>query len=363
MAKSLKNYTKTDTKTAKRAAEKTATSVGAHQLAKVPDKSIAESYVHRKFQSLSDFDVFKLAHKEKMNVLIEGPTGPGKTTAAMAYAAENDHAFYAVPSNVGVEPSQLFGKFIPDGSGGFIWQDGPVTDLVRHGGVLLINEVNFMPPRVATVLFGLLDKRRQITLLDHKAEVIDAHDNLLIIADMNPDYAGTQKLNAAFRNRFPIQLFWDYDEKVEKKLIKSGSLRQVAKRLRELYREEKLVTPTATNMLQEFERLAVVDYQFAVEVFTQHYLPDERSGVNLVFNNVGDAIMAELDPAFEPIVFTDSDGNDWTQSALDQLRSENVDNPDYVDPEYGVYGVDFTWGDEDDDDNEEETEDAYLIQA
>jgi MoxR-like ATPase len=36
---------------------------------------------------------------------------------------------------------------------------------------------------------------------------------------MNPDYIGTTPLNYAFRNRFDIQIPWDYDDAVEEKLI------------------------------------------------------------------------------------------------------------------------------------------------
>jgi hypothetical protein len=328
-----------------------------HALATVPDASLATSYVNRKIDGVLDFEIFKFAHEQKVNVLIEGPTGPGKTTAVMAYAAKNEYPFYAIPSNVGVEPSQLFGKFIPDGEGGFEWQDGPVTDLVRHGGVLLINEVNFMPARVATVLFGLLDKRREITLLDHKAEVIRAHDNLLVVADMNPDYSGTHPLNQAFRNRFAIQLSWGYEAAVEKKLVSSTNLLDFAKALRRDVEKGTLFTPISTNMLMEFEKLAQFDFKFACGNFVNHFTVDERPAVKMVLDTFGDNIKTDLFGKPEPIVVTDSDGKAWTQPELDALREANLTNPDYVDPELGKYGEDFVWEGEEEDDEDEETQD------
>lgn len=334
------------------------TSMPSHQLASVPDKKIVTEYVSRSIDGVEDFDIFGFAHEHNINVLVEGPTGPGKTTAVMAYAAKNDHAFYAVPSNVGVEPSQLFGKFIPDGDGGFVWQDGPVTDLVRNGGVLLINEVNFIPPRVATVMFGLLDRRREITLLDHKSEVVKAHPDLLVVADMNPDYSGTQQLNQAFRNRFGIQLHWGYDENVEAKLVESETLREVSKRLRAQVEEGTLFTPVSTNMLQEFEKIAQFNFDFAVTNFVNHFTVEERPSVKVVLDTYSENISIDLFGAPEVIVVTDSKGVEWTEKMLEELRAENMDNPDYVDPEYGRYGIDFEWGGDDDDDDDDEDDDA-----
>lgn len=315
--------------------------VNTKRLASVPPKEVAESYVHRMVSGQHDFDVFQFARESKLNMLIEGPTGPGKTMACRAFAAENDMAFYSIPSNVGVEPSQLFGKFVPNGSGGFVWVDGPVTDLVKNGGVLLINEVNFMPERVATVLFGLLDARREITLLDHNAETLKAHDDLLIVADMNPDYEGTRPLNKAFRNRFAIQLFWDYDPKVEASLITFPTLRDVIGKLRDQFRTGLIETPVSTNMGMEFVRVAsALGFDFAVTNFATHFGADDRNTISNVFN----VVKAELEQEIEDLEELGAEDAriKWAQTA----------KPGYIDPVWGVYGDD--WAFEDDEDEEEE---------
>lgn len=263
----------------------------------IPDIGMFESYVGRSIvDGMTDHQLFDYARTNKLNVLLEGPTGCAKTSAVLAYAAYERRPFYAIPSNVGIEPSQLFGKFVPMPDGSIEWIDGPVTSIVRHGGVLLINEVNFMPDRVATVLFGLLDKRRQITLLDHKAEVIDAHDDLLIVADMNPEYEGTRPLNKAFRNRFPVQVPWGYDEGVEQKLITSGALREMAEKLRSDLESGGIETPCSTNMLIEFEQMTRdISYDFAVFNFVAHFQGDERNAVKLVVETFKNNIIDDLD--------------------------------------------------------------------
>ena len=312
----------------------------ATKIATVPDKQYADEYINRKFHGKLDFDIFDVAYEYGRNVLIEGPTGPGKTSAVLGYAASRRLPFYAIPSNVGIEPSQLFGKYIPGEAGGFIWQDGPVTDIFRFGGVLLINEANFMPERVATVMFGALDKRREIVLLDHKGEVIRSHRGkgacwcdikdcddmrVLIVADMNPDYEGTRPLNKALRNRFAIQLDWDYDVKIETQLVRSGSLISMAEALRQEAAKGGFETPISTNMLQEFEEIVEsISLDFAIDNFVNHFASDER-------------------PAVLQIVKT------YRQNIIDDLDD---DEEEADDDEWGVEGVDWVYEDENDDDND-----------
>lgn len=312
------------TKTATPKTAKTATSTTSHHLAAVP-QGVAAHYVNRTLEGgVQDFQVLDTALKFKQNVLIEGPTGVGKTTCIEAYAEARGMPFYAISSNVGADVSQLMGKHVPAegsdndnpwswlddadddtmkavlafliGSSKFPWIDGPVTHLVRHGGVLLINEINFLPERLATVLFSLLDRRRNITLLDHHGEVIEAHPDLLIVADMNPDYEGTRRLNKALRNRFAHQLVWDYDKDIERDLVKAESLRNMADELRLQHKTGATIqTPTSTNMLIEFECIAAeLGLEYAITSFVNHYLDSERQAVLLVANTYSDSIASQL---------------------------------------------------------------------
>jgi MoxR-like ATPase len=324
-----------------------------HIQASVPPMSFFHDYISREIvPGKSEFDVFDYAHEAHMNVLIEGPTGPGKTSAVLAYAAREKKRFYAIPSNVGIEPSQLFGKFIPDPEGGFKWVDGPVTSIVRHGGVLLINEINFIPERVQTVLFGLLDKRRQIILLDHEAEVIDAHDDLLIIADMNPDYQGTRPLNAALRNRFAVQVWWDYDPTIEAQLVVSEDLRVMAGKIRQQIASGVFLTPLSTNMLQEFETIAFdMGIDLAVMNFVNHFASDERSTIRQTVETYKGNIIAQheahLDALKRAQEADDGEGLDSAYPDDDPIwvtRREAANG--WKDPEWGIKGTEWVWNEE-----------------
>lgn len=253
-------------------------------LATVPPIAIAKSYVGRKIANITDYAIFDYCRNKHKNGLLYGPTGPGKTTAIEAWAAERGLRVATVSGNFALEPSHFFGKFISNGIGGFMWIDGPVTDVVRNGGVLLLDEVNFINSKVITPLFSLLDRRRFITLLDHRGEVVNAAEDFTVFATMNPEYHGTAPLNPAFRNRFDVQLNWDYDELVEAKLVKETALRTFAKQLRDQASQGLFETPISTNMLMEFsEMVHDLSYDFAVENFINHFSADEQSSVRVVF--------------------------------------------------------------------------------
>lgn len=289
-------------------------------LATVPDKRYFTSYLSRKIGELTDMEMLDYAFSKARNVLIFGPTGPGKTSFVMAWAAARRKKFYSVASNIALDPSQMFGKMSVKDDGSFGWFDGGVTDIVRHGGVLLVDEVNFMSDRIAPVLFELFDKRREISLLDHKGEKIRAHRPdcwcdlpekecqkrwVLVVACMNPDYSGTRPLNAAFRNRFPIQVEWDYDEEIENKLVPYPTLMEIARSIRKT--GSRVETPVATNMLQEFVDIATdLGLPFAIANFCNHFSVDERPAVVAVFEQR----RIDLEEDFKP-----DEAPEWDQYA------------------------------------------------
>jgi MoxR-like ATPase len=295
------------------------------RLATVP-QGVFDIYIGRVIDGMQDMDVLDLARTMGWNTLIEGPTGPGKTTFVQAWAEREGLPFYSISSSTGLEPTQLFGKYIPnddpDSTDKFTWQDGPVTDIVRHGGVLLINEINLIPDRVSTVLFSLLDSRREIQLVDHKGEQIRANDDCIIVADMNPGYAGTRELNAALRDRFVLKLDWGYDRAVEAQLLSSESLLELAWNLRAEAERGTYRTPISTRMLLTFEQLVVnASYEFASQNFLHAFAPHERSSVKLVLDTYEANVTSELIDTTD--TDTDEDADDWGLQGVDWVYSDD----------------------------------------
>jgi hypothetical protein len=263
----------------------------------VPDKKWAKEYINRKVVgNLTDFEVYDYANANDMNILIEGHAGSGKTMSVQAYASARGMRYFNVACHIGLEASHLIGRWIPTPEGHFRWQDGAVTEIVRNGGVLLFNEINFAPERFLTFIFSLLDYRREIQLMENGGEVIKAHPDLLIVADMNPDYRGTRPLNQALADRFAVRLSFPYDKPIEQKLLGNKALVDMANLLRDEFNKGTLLTPVSTRSLVAFVKHAK---QFGMDFATYTYVnsfegDEERNSVRLVVNTHRDNIAEEL---------------------------------------------------------------------
>jgi hypothetical protein len=264
------------------------------RMALVPAPAIASKYVNRQIYGSHDFDVFNRALAENENVLIYGPTGAGKTMGALAFAASRSMPTFTISGSVNFDPSQAFGRErIRDGK--VVWVDGGATEIARHGGVLILDEINFIPSKVMTPLFPLLDDRRQITLLDNNGETIPCHPDTLIVATMNRGYSGTQSMNFALANRFMYHLSWGYDDAVESRLVGWKSVRDFAKQLRIAEENGTIQTPTPTNAVVDFVSLAKsLGLEFAIENLKARYDESEQPAIRLALDAHRANIEADL---------------------------------------------------------------------
>ena len=282
----------------------------------VPDKAFSKAYINRKVVGgLTDFEIMDFAMKSNKNVLIEGHAGSGKTAMVQAYASARGFRYFNVACHIGLEASHLIGRWIPTPDGHFRWQDGAVTEIVRNGGVLLFNEINFAPERFLTFIFSLLDYRREIQLMENGGEVIKAHPDLLIVADMNPDYRGTRPLNQALADRFPERLVFPYDNAIEQKLLGSKALLDMANQLRTEFDKGTISTPISTRNLVAFaDNAKALGMEFATYCYINSFEGDEeRSAVRLLLTTHRDNIASDFGlPTLNKATF----GNSNTEQAL-----------------------------------------------
>lgn len=268
-------------------------------LAFVPSLTLPDvrSYVPRTFANgLTEEQVYRYALKTKKNVSIQGPAGTGKTTSLMTFSAKNGLEFGSMSCNAGAEPSQFFGRMTPTKEGKLEWRDGIFTYFFRNGGVLVIDEADFLPQKVASSTHSALDGRRLLTLLDNNGEVITAHENLLIVMCYNGNgYRGTSKMNEAFNDRYAIKLTFDYDTSIEKKFIPSNTLLELATSMRADTIAGVYETPVSTRLLKNFVDLAQnLSYDFAVDNFVNNFKEDERSSVKLLLDSQRHNLELEL---------------------------------------------------------------------
>jgi cobaltochelatase CobS len=165
-----------------------------------------------------------IAFKKSIPALLVGQTGTGKNTILRFIAEQNERRDVIRLNLTGdTTVDDLIGHYqIKDRS--TVWQDGSVTDAVRNGHILILDEVNAAQPEVLFALQSLLDDDKSLTLTSHDNSIVKAHKNFRIFATMNPTsgYAGTKSMNKAFMSRFGVVLEVEYvDPETEMSLIES----------------------------------------------------------------------------------------------------------------------------------------------
>jgi MoxR-like ATPase len=160
--------------------------------------------------------VLSAADCKNQNVLLYGPAGTGKTTAAMQYAARTGRPFMRIAFDRTTEPADLKGGRYPSETGGVEWHDGNLTRAFRVPGmVLLLDEPTLLRSGSLAVLQTALDTRRLV--LD-TGEVVHAAPDLFVITADNTDMTGdstgryidTAPVNLAFSDRFAWRIAVDY---------------------------------------------------------------------------------------------------------------------------------------------------------
>jgi nitric oxide reductase NorQ protein len=147
-----------------------------------------------------------------MHALLVGPTATGKSlcaTEAFARARECKPVF-VIEGHESLREFDLLGGYTPDGSGGFAWHDGVVTQAMRAGGYLFVDEANRMPTRTLNVLLGILS-RGAVVLTEYGSEEVRALAGFQVVLALNlgRDYA-VNGLDTALLGRFPVTLEFTY---------------------------------------------------------------------------------------------------------------------------------------------------------
>lgn len=171
-----------------------------------------------------------IAFAEAIPTLLVGQTGTGKNTI-LRHIAESQKRTDVVRINLTGETTveDLTGRVtLKDGN--TVDQDGNVTLAVRHGKVLILDEINACQPEVLFALQSLLDDDHSLTLPN--GEVVKAHPNFRVFATMNPTsgYVGTKSLNKAFMSRFGVVLEVDYVDPATELELLSGVVPKASKK-------------------------------------------------------------------------------------------------------------------------------------
>jgi nitric oxide reductase NorQ protein len=177
-----------------------------------------ESYYSRAWGEHNDVQVVRSARDMSAYVLLYGAPGCGKT--ALVEAAFNDQpgGLYTILGSGDTEVADLVGGYVQTPSGGFLWEDGPLLKAAETGGVLLIDEVGLIDPKVLSIVYGLMDGRREYTVTANPERgTVKAKDGFYVIAATNPNAPGV-RLSEALLSRFTIHAEMTTDWALARKL-------------------------------------------------------------------------------------------------------------------------------------------------
>ena len=160
-------------------------------------------YYIRKWGEHDDIEVLRKARDNDQFVLLYGAPGCGKT--ALVEAAFQS-ALHTVMGSGDIEVADLIGGYVQTQSGGFVWEDGPLLKAAEQGVPLLLDEIGLIDPKVLSIVYGLMDGRREYTVTANPERgTVYAQEGFYVIAATNPNAPGV-RLSEALLSRFSIHV-------------------------------------------------------------------------------------------------------------------------------------------------------------
>ena len=171
-------------------------------------------------------ELFEAAWRQKLPLLLKGPTGCGKTRLVAHMAARLGRPLHTVSCHDDLTAADLTGRYLLRG-GDTVWLDGPLTRAVREGGICYLDEVVEARKDVTVVLHPLTDDRR-ILPLERTGELLSAPPEFMLVVSYNPGYQNILKtLKPSTRQRF-LALDFDFPppEREIEIVVRESSLAQ-----------------------------------------------------------------------------------------------------------------------------------------
>lgn len=177
-----------------------------------------EDYFSRGWGDHTDVEVLRKAREKSQFVLLYGAPGCGKTALIEAAFHDGDGGLYTILGSGDTEVADLVGGYVQTPSGGFLWEDGPLLKAAESGGVLLIDEVGLIDPKVLSIVYGLMDGRREYTVTANPERgTVKAADGFYVVAATNPNAPGV-RLSEALLSRFTVHAEMTTDWSLARKM-------------------------------------------------------------------------------------------------------------------------------------------------
>jgi len=237
------------------------------------------------------------AYLRGKNCYIEGPTGCGKSELVKQLMAVTKRPVKRVNMHGDVTASNFIGQMKVNVQGTY-FDMGDLPRAMKSGYPLMCDEVDFTPPHIAATLHPVMEKQPYLSIPE-TGEVIRAEKGFMVIGigntggkgDMRGAYTGTEVLNTAFLDRFPIKLQMDYLESdLEQKMLvarfpKIGReeidlMVSFANEIRAAFKQGDLMLTFSTRKLVDyFEAQTVLGKTEALKVTVLNWLDHEDSAL------------------------------------------------------------------------------------
>jgi nitric oxide reductase NorQ protein len=166
----------------------------------------------------SEERVFKAAYRQRLSILLKGPTGCGKTRFVEAMAHDLGRPLITVACHDDLTTADLVGRFLLRG-GETEWVDGPLTRAVREGAICYLDEVVEARQDTTVVLHPLADHRRQLQI-ERLGITLNAPREFCLVVSYNPGYQSILKdLKDSTRQRMAAIEFGFPAPEVEEKIV------------------------------------------------------------------------------------------------------------------------------------------------
>ncbi len=154
----------------------------------------------------NEIALFEYAFRNRLPLMIKGPTGCGKSRFIQYMAARLQQELYTVACHDDLTAADLVGRHLISAEG-TEWHDGPLTRAVREGAICYLDEVVEARKDTTVVLHPLTDDRR-ILPLERTGETLHAPPGFMLVVSYNPGYQNLLKgMKPSTRQRFVAVTF------------------------------------------------------------------------------------------------------------------------------------------------------------
>ena len=167
--------------------------------------------------------IIALADQKDRPLILTGPPGSGKSMAFRMYCSLVNQPLRRINGRGDIRERDLVGQRTLEydedtGEKVVRWVDGILTDAIRRGHAILLDEFDAFPAHIAMTLQAVLEPGHRLVLTGNGGELVEPPDaetfrifataNTNGSGDMTGLYAGTNVLNNATLDRF---LMWNLD--------------------------------------------------------------------------------------------------------------------------------------------------------